>query len=213
LEDWSVIVGVDESGTGAWAGPYTVTAYASLVRDAAVIRKKGGYDSKKMTDLRRRQAVEDLYEAGLFGCTELVSVQRINEHRRDAWRFAVRRAIAHTVNAIRTSAFADSPLDIVVDGNECLITARRVRAELGVEIRFQVKADATIPGVGAASVIAKTERNNAMIALHELYPQYGWNSNYGYGTAAHASAIAEHGRTPEHRDLRVEVLGWKKEEI
>lgn len=62
-----------------------------------------------------------------------------------------------------------------------------------------IKADTMVPSVMAASILAKTYRDRKMHLLHELHPQYGWNSNVGYGSADHMAAMRKHGLSPLHR--------------
>jgi ribonuclease HII len=66
-----------------------------------------------------------------------------------------------------------------------------------------VKADAQVPAVSAASLVAKVHRDALMAALHIAYPAYCWDANAGYGTAAHLAALKAHGPTPHHRTLFV----------
>ena len=69
----------------------------------------------------------------------------------------------------------------------------------GIVHQCIVKGDAKFTSIAAASILAKTHRDEYMHRLHNQYPQYGWNANKGYGTAAHRRSIDEHGITPYHR--------------
>ena len=81
---------------------------------------------------------------------------------------------------------------LLVDGN-------RFSPYPGVPHRCIVKGDGKYLSIAAASILAKTYRDDCMRVLHEEYPQYGWAQNKGYPTAAHRAAIAEHGPSPHHR--------------
>lgn len=204
-----VVIGVDESGTGAWAGPYSVCAVAAYAHDSELLRRVGARDSKKMTDVRRRHAIIAISDVILFACNVMVSVKDIDERKNDAWRAAIYESVRHVVERVRARGIADARIEIVIDGLPDPRVQKRINRELGVAlaVRFLTSAEDQIPAVGAASVIAKTERNDAMRELHERHPLYGWNKNYGYGTKVHAVAIQRHGRTIHHRDIKLKSLG------
>ena len=84
---------------------------------------------------------------------------------------------------------------LIVDGN----TPFLVEEPGGPRVVLRIKADQDCASVAAASVIAKVERDALMEVLHGEHPQYGWDSNKGYGAAVHTSAIKAHGVTPYHR--------------
>ncbi len=206
-----MIIGVDESGTGAWAGPYTVTALAAYVHESDLLRKAGGTDSKKMTDINRRAAINAISEIALFAHTSFVSVAVLDLHKKTAWRNAVVASVTHVAACLQGRGIPMTSVSVVIDGLCDWRTERRITDELKItQVRFLTGAEDQVPAVGAASVFAKTERNDAMRELHETYPVYGWGKNFGYGTQEHKEAILRYGRSPEHRDIKVEVLGWSK---
>ena len=84
---------------------------------------------------------------------------------------------------------------LIVDGN----TPFLVEEPGGPRVVLRIKADQDCASVAAASVIAKVERDALMEVLHGEHPQYGWDSNKGYGAAVHTSAIRTHGVTEHHR--------------
>jgi ribonuclease HII len=201
-----VIIGVDESGTGAWAGPYSVTALAAYEHDSDLLRRAGGRDSKRMTDIRRRAAIVTIADVALFASTKLVQVAEIDARKKDAWRRAIFATVREVVEEVCSRGIAEASIEVVIDGLPDPTVRTKITKELWTAVRFLTSAEDQVPAVGAASVIAKTERNDAMKALHEKYPRYGWNKNYGYGTEQHLQAIKQYGRSPEHRDLKVDVL-------
>jgi ribonuclease HII len=83
------------------------------------------------------------------------------------------------------------PHEVWVDGLHCPDTGLRSRAI--------VKGDSSVPAISAASILAKTARDRAMLLLHEQYPQYGFAEHKGYPTAAHLAALREHGVSGVHR--------------
>jgi ribonuclease HII len=206
-----VVVGVDESGTGAWAGSYTVCALAAYDADSKLLKEAGGRDSKSMTDIRRRGSIAAISQIALFAKTVEVTVKEIDEGKKDAWRSAIVRSVSHVLECLLDHGIALTSVEVVIDGLPDPATQKRISRELGISsIKFLTSAEDQVPAVGAASVLAKTVRNNIMAALHESYPVYRWIDNKGYGTKQHAEAIEKYGRSPQHRDVKVAVLGWKE---
>lgn len=193
------MIGVDESGTGAVAGPYTVCAFASYEREADDLRRLGGKDSKSVTDIMRRASVEKLADASLGAMVTFVTVEELNKDLRGSWRSAIVKSVSFVVELLDARGIDRSLVKIIVDGN----VDRRLRLQLMPlqvgQIHFLVKADKTVPAVGAASIFAKTERNDAMKLLHKAHPAYGWCRNMGYGTPEHLEALKLHGLTAHHR--------------
>ena len=205
-----VIIGVDESGTGAWAGPYFICAAAAYDHDSDALRRAGGRDSKRMTDIQRRASITLISDILLYAKCAEITVSEINARKKDAWRSGVAESTISVVELLIQRGIAKASIDIVIDGLPDARTQRLIIERTGIAAKFLTSAEDQVPMVGAASVIAKTERNEAMKELHRKCPQYGWNKNYGYGTQQHADAIVRHGRSSEHRDLKVDVL--RKEE-
>ena len=172
--------GCDEAGRGCLAGP--VCAAAVILPD--------GYthpllnDSKKLTE-RQRELLRPVIE-------------------RDAVAWAVAWASNEEIDSINilnasfegmslaAGRLHPNPEFLAIDGN-------RFRTHLDLPYRCIVKGDATYADIAAASVLAKTHRDEYMERLAEEYPQYGWQTNKGYPTREHRLAIREHGITPHHR--------------
>ena len=89
-------------------------------------------------------------------------------------------------------ALTQRPELLLIDGN-------RFAPYLGIPHQCVVKGDGKFASIAAASILAKTYRDDFMNQLHEQFPQYGWQQNKGYGTLAHRKKIKEHGYTPFHR--------------
>lgn len=172
--------GCDEAGRGCLAGP----VYAAAVILPPDFRHPWLDDSKKLTE-RRREALRPIIES------EAV-----------AWAVA---EVSHTeideINILRASilgmhraldALSVRPQCVAVDGN-------RFTQYGDIPYRTFVKGDGRFGNIAAASILAKTHRDEAMRRLHALYPLYGWDVNKGYPTAAHRAAIAAHGPSPLHR--------------
>ena len=174
-----LIAGVDEAGRGPWAGP--VVAAAVLFRSARQI-PDGLDDSKRLTAERREELWLHIREAAWVG----VSVVPVEEIDRINILQATMRAMAEAV-----AQLGACPDVVLIDGNRAPAIAQRT-----VTV---VEGDRLCPSIAAASIVAKVTRDRLMCDLSEGFPLYGWHSNKGYGTPAHAEAITAHGVTTHHR--------------
>jgi ribonuclease HII len=180
-----IVVGMDEVGRGAIAGPVTIGVVAV---DASIEEvPKGLADSKLMTPKRREAMVPTVKQWALAWGTGSATAQEIDAYGiMAALSLAGSRALA---------ALGVQPDVVILDGT----TSFLVEEDNGPRVITQVKADQTCASVAAASVIAKVERDALMVSLHEQFPQYGWNSNKGYGAKVHTDALRTHGVTELHR--------------
>lgn len=172
--------GCDEAGRGCLAGP---------VFAAAVILPPGFSDpllndSKKLTDRRRRQLRDEIITRAVAWSVARVEADEIDRiNILNASILAMHRAIAE---------LSVTPQHISVDGN-------RFRPYGDIPHTTYIKGDGRFANIAAASILAKTFRDDYMEALHRDFPQYHWDVNKGYPTAAHRAAIAEYGPTEHHR--------------
>ena len=172
--------GCDEAGRGCLAGP----VYA-----AAVILPDDFYhpllnDSKQLTEARRDKLRPIIEEQAIAWAVGIVTAQEIDQiNILNASILAMHRAL---------DGLATVPGAIIVDGN-------RFKPYGDIPWETFVKGDGRFGNIAAASILAKTHRDECMKQLHEQYPMYGWDVNKGYPTKAHRAAIAEHGPTPHHR--------------
>lgn len=180
-----VVVGMDEVGRGAIAGPVTIGVVAV---DASVGNVPEGLaDSKLMTAKRREAMVPIVKQWALAWGTGSATASEIDAYGiMAALSLAGSRALA---------SLGVHPDVVILDGT----TSFLVEEVNGPRVITQVKADQTCASVSAASVIAKVERDALMSVLHEQYPHYGWNSNKGYGAKVHTDALRTHGVTELHR--------------
>ena len=179
--DASVLeAGCDEAGRGCLAGP----VFAAAVILPPDFHHPWLNDSKQVTE-RRREALRPIIEAEALawavGVVTADEIDRINILR--ASILAMHRAL---------DALVVTPQAVIVDGN-------RFTPWHDVPWQTFVKGDGRFGNIAAASVLAKTHRDEYMRRAHASYPGYGWDVNKGYPTAAHRQAIAELGVTPEHR--------------
>lgn len=172
--------GCDEAGRGCLAGP----VYAAAVILPDDFRHPFLNDSKQLTERRRdilRPIIEAEAVAWAVGVVDAAEIDEINILR--ASILAMHRAV---------EALSDVPGAIVVDGN-------RFTPYKDIPYETFVKGDGRYGNIAAASVLAKTHRDEFMRRIHEEYPQYRWNVNKGYPTKDHREAIADYGPSPYHR--------------
>jgi ribonuclease HII len=185
--DKPIILGCDEVGYGCLAGPLVVVG----VRAPKDWTLAGLNDSKKLSAKKR--------EAMLLPLMKLVQNKEISYHLAE-------RSNAEIDKVGVAVALKDAYVECfhALYQSDCLIINDGILKfdGLGVDAYDKVsviKADAKFPAVMAASIIAKTYRDDKMHILHNTYPAYGWDSNVGYGSKIHLDAIEKHGPCPLHR--------------
>jgi ribonuclease HII len=179
MERGLLVCGVDEAGRGPLAGPVFA---AAVVLDA---RRPipGLADSKKLSARRREQLALAIRGQALAWAVAEASVEEIDRlNILQAALLAMKRAVER---------LALVPDEVLVDGNRCPRLAPAARAVVG--------GDARVPEISAASILAKTARDAAMLELHRAYPQYGFDRHKGYPTAGHIAALRVHGASVVHR--------------
>ncbi len=175
-----VEAGCDEAGRGCLAG----SVFAAAVILPPDFHHPLLNDSKQMTE-RRRELLRGIIEreAVAWAVAE-VAAERIDEiNILNASFEAMNRAVM---------SLGVEPQFLAIDGN-------RFRTRLSYPYACIVKGDGKYADIAAASVLAKTHRDEYMMRLHEQYPFYGWDRNKGYPTREHRLAILEHGLSPVHR--------------
>jgi ribonuclease HII len=184
-EDGRPVVGIDEVGRGAWAGPLTLAA----VRLDPKALPDGVRDSKLLAPARRSAAAHAVYATGQVGLGH-VSNHEIDE---GGLAHALRQGARRALEALL--AHADLPSDpvVMIDGPVDLLRMA------DVEVVTLVRGDANSITVAAASVVAKVARDEGMVAAGETYPHYGFSQNKGYPSAAHIAALHTHGPCALHR--------------
>lgn len=176
-----MILGIDEAGRGPWAGPLVVGAV--VLGEVAI---DGLNDSKKLTKKRREELYEQIIEQAT-AATGWVGAGELDELGMSAaLRLATRRAVEQ-IHVPYHEIIIDGTVNFLADTTK------------GKYVTTLAKADALIPSVSAASIVAKVERDRYMAELDLHYPGYGFAKHAGYGVAAHRAAIERLGVTPEHR--------------
>jgi ribonuclease HII len=179
MSDILLICGVDEAGRGPLAGP--VSAAAVILDPSRPI--EGLADSKKLSEKQRDLLAPIIRERALAWAVAYAEVDEIDTlNILQATLLAMRRAVL---------ALPIQPQQVLVDGLYC--------PQTGIPSEAIVKGDSKVAAISAASILAKTARDELMLKLHVQYPQYGFDGHKGYPTAAHLAALREHGVSEVHR--------------
>ena len=172
--------GLDEAGRGCLAGP----VFAAAVILPADFNPRFLNDSKQLSAKRREALRPEICGAAVAWAVGQASIEEIASlNIAQASYLAMHRAVA---------ALPVVPAHLLVDGN-------RFRPLEGFEHTCIIGGDGLYRHIAAASVLAKTFRGEHMLALAAEYPEYHWEQNAGYPTAAHRAAIRAHGPSPHHR--------------
>lgn len=186
-----LVIGIDEVGRGAIAGPVAVGAVA--IDPAAVSPLAGVRDSKLLTEARREAIHDALMAWGSARAVGLASAREVDELGIiAALGLAGRRAL----DALLERGVDALASTVLLDGIHDWLSPALPRAPRVVTV---AKADRDCASVASASVIAKVHRDRLMVTADGDHPVYGWRSNKGYGSTAHYEAIREHGASPLHR--------------
>jgi len=174
-----IICGVDEAGRGPLAGAVFA---AAVILDPA-FRIEGLRDSKKLSEVKRDQLAIKIKAHAKSWYIAQASEQEIDQlNILQATMLAMQRAV---------QGLSVTPNLALIDGNRSPILMMASHAI--------VKGDDKIEAISAASILAKTARDAALMALHVTYPQYAFDQHKGYPTALHLARLREHGVSPVHR--------------
>ncbi|MDB2349924.1 ribonuclease HII [Flavobacteriaceae bacterium] len=180
FSDHKIECGTDEAGRGCLAGPVTAAAVIlkknflnNDINDSKKISKKNRY---KLKDIIEKEALE-------FSFTHIFPKKIDEINILNASILAMQKSIGKLFTKIDL---------IIVDGN-------KFKNYKNIPHQTIIKGDEKFLSIAAASIIAKTERDNYMNKIHKEYPQYGWDKNKGYPTKFHKEAILKYGITKYHR--------------
>ena len=187
LNSGVIEAGCDEAGRGCLAG----AVYAAAVILPPDFQCELLNDSKQLTERQRYQLRPIIEQEAVAWAVGVVTPEEIDKiNILNASFLAMHRAI---------DGLQVRPQHLLIDGN-------RFRKYKDLPHTMVVKGDGKLMSIAAASVLAKTYRDDYMLQLHEQYPHYGWDRNKGYPTKEHRQAIEQHGTTPYHR-LTFNLLG------
>jgi ribonuclease HII len=179
------VIGIDEVGRGAWAGPLTV---AAVLLDATRL-PAGARDSKRLAAARRTEVAADIHRTARvgIGSAENTEIDRIGLSA--ALTEAARRALAALL------ALPDAPHDplVLVDGPHDLLRLD------GLDVVTMVRGDATSISIAAASIVAKVDRDGRMTREDPAHPGYGFARNRGYASPEHLEGLTASGPCSLHR--------------
>lgn len=175
------IAGVDEVGRGPLAGPVVCCAVIMPLDESELIQ--GVDDSKKLSEKKRETLSEQIKQKALAYCIYQVDEKKIDEiNILEATKLGMREALL---------ALKITPDVVLTDGNMTL--------DIPYPQHSVIHGDALSYSIGAASIVAKVYRDHMMDEYAKVYPEYLFEKNKGYGTAAHIQAIKEVGLCPIHR--------------
>lgn len=191
--------GCDEAGRGCLAGPVFAAAVILpqdiCTRNSALAQALN--DSKQLSE-KRRSALRPLIEEEALAW----AVASLDNHEIDQLNI-LRASITAMHRAL--DQLTVRPEHIIVDGN-------RFYPYRDIPFTTVVKGDGKYMSIAAASILAKTHRDEYMLTLHKEYPQYAWDRNKGYPSPAHRAAIRQYGTTPYHR-MTFNLLGSEQLEF
>ena len=180
LHENTIEAGCDEAGRGCLAGP----VFAAAVILPPNFTNQTLNDSKKLSEKKRYELREIIEKEALAWGVGVVSEEEIDEiNILNASFLAMHRA----VDKLNTK-----PEHLLIDGN-------RFNSYPSIAHTCVIKGDGKFSSIAAASILAKTYRDDYMLSIHKEYPQYDWDKNKGYPTKKHRLAIKEYGITPCHR--------------
>ena len=198
LRPGRIEIGVDEAGRGCLAGP--VTAAAVVLFPGR--RSPRALNDSKAVDEAGREVLRHWVERNAlawgvgWASAEEVDAENVLQATMTAMHRAVAGCRQNLLIALREATlpmgFAERPAALLIDGNY-------FRPYPDLAHSCQVKGDGRFQSIAAASILAKTHRDQLMRGLHAEHPHYYWDTNKGYGTPPHRRAIAEHGPTAWHR--------------
>ena len=199
MDTW--LCGIDEAGRGPLAGP----VYAAAVVLGEKGRKITGLGDSKKLSAARRDALALLIKAQAqtwaIASATAIEVDQLNILQ--ATMLAMFRAVEQL-----TETDASMSRHIVIDGTQIPRSLKLWAASRNITLIAQPRADADVQEVSAASILAKTARDAHMLDVHLRFPRYGFAAHKGYGTAAHMTALNQHGPCDEHRRSFAPVAQW-----
>jgi ribonuclease HII len=184
------VIGIDEAGRGCWAGPLVA---AAVILGAPI---EGLADSKQLTASKRDALATTIKEKALAYGIGWVWPSEIDQ-----------LGLTHATTAAMSEALSQIEIaydEIIIDGNYNYLPEYSVRT--------MIKADALVPVVSAASILAKTERDAYMMKIAKVYPDYHFEKNVGYGTQMHINCLKLNGTSAIHRlsFKPIKALGYPK---
>ena len=179
MNKYKLIAGIDEAGRGSWIGP--VFSAAVILKDK--INKKIIKDSKKLTKKERLRLANYIRKNSIYSIAHASAQEVDRMNILQATLLSMKRAL---------DGLKNKPNLVLIDG---------LHAPKNISCSFKtiIRGDEKISAISAASILAKVARDNYITKLSKKYRPYGWNTNFGYGTKKHLTAIKKFGITIHHR--------------
>src|SRR3990170_7772429 len=171
------MIGIDEAGRGAWAGP--LVAAAVFLQSPIV----GLTDSKLLTRLQRIKLAEEIRNSALVGIGWVSPVEIDELGLTAATSLAMEQALAQIKH---------QDIEIIIDGHLNYLPKF-------ANVKTLIRADLLVPAVSAASIVAKVARDQFMTEIAQKFPKYGFEKHVGYGTRLHQDMLKSHGICELHR--------------
>lgn len=190
LDDSLAIIGIDEVGRGALAGPVGVGAFL-LTPDLLDSQPETVRDSKLIAETKRMEAADEVRAWGVSA----IGLSDVSVIEEKGINFALRHAALQALDKLK---FEDAI--VLLDGSHNWL------GDVGMRVVVKTKADRDCGSVAAASIVAKVERDAIMTELAKDFPEYGWDSNKGYSSPSHIAAIQSLGPSPHHRTSWLEKI-------
>ncbi len=201
---YDLVIGIDEVGRGALAGPVVAVALAVIFSNEGENPKLRKFlskvkDSKQLSPKKRQELYKKLTSYPFIiwaeGRTRERVIDRVNIF--EATKLAMLRALRNLFQKFQKVSHSQ-PLKI--NQKKCfLILDGTIKLDCGIMEKSMVRADQKVFSVACASIIAKVRRDQYMIKLHQKFPEYGFNQNKGYGTKFHIEIIKKQGLSNFHR--------------
>ena len=184
-----ILAGVDEVGRGSLIGP----VYAAAVILDKSINKKILKDSKSLSKDKREEVFSYIKKNSIWalGQASVKEIEKINILH--ASLLAMKRAIKN---------LKKKPNLVLIDGN-------KLPDLKNYNLKYVIKGDQKIPSISAASIVAKVSRDKFITTLSKKFKNYGWETNYGYGTKEHLKALKKFGITKHHRKTFSPISNFK----
>ncbi len=182
---YNYVIGVDEAGRGPLMGP-VVAAAVILPKDCMIM---GLDDSKKISEHKRNLLFDEIYQKALFigvGMVSNIVIDKIN--------------ILNATKKAMKIAIYDAMRDCQTDDRDKLLLIDAVKlTDINIRQKSIIKGDQKSISIAAASIVAKVTRDRWVYKQVELYPNYQFDKNKGYGTKVHIEALKKYGKCPIHR--------------
>lgn len=191
-KDFKYVIGVDEVGRGAFAGPVTVAAVV-FKSESVEINSLGINDSKLLKPIKRQNLSKPIKNLCMTYSIVTISVSTINKVGiGKATNTAFRKSIDEIISKLKAK---EEKVYLLADG----FHIKHIK-KIGLKNQKAIiKGDRKSISIAAASIIAKVHRDDLMRKLSMKYPEYGFDKHKGYGTKAHQEAIKKHGLSKVHR--------------